>query len=394
MSGVLVVFAVCAFASGFGLRVIDPLILPVGAEFAVAPAAAALLSTAFAVPYALAQPFLGPLGDRYGKLRCIQVCVTGMAASLVAGAMASGFEMLLATRVVAGVFAGGLIPLVLAGLGDAFDILERQVAIGRMLLAIITGQMLGSSVSGLVVDAFGWRSALWIAAALAALAALLAWRPLRSMGRAPLQSTGVRLGVAALYGRVFRNPKSLWLYGAVVIEGALIFGAFPFVGPLLVEHGNASSADAPALAGLVLGAFGVGGLVYAAMVRRIIGWLGVRRMCLVGSAAAASMYLLLAVAPWWGACALAMGIAGLSYYMLHNSLQTEATEIAPEARGSAVALFACGFFAGQGLGPLLFGALAQAAGFRAALGVSAAGLVLLGQLVVRRVTASAARRSH
>jgi hypothetical protein len=30
----------------------------------------------------------------------------------------------------------------------------------------------------------------------------------------------------------------------------------------------------------------------------------------------------------------------LSFYMLHNSLQTEATEIAPEARGSAVALFA------------------------------------------------------
>jgi hypothetical protein len=31
---------------------------------------------------------------------------------------------------------------------------------------------------------------------------------------------------AALYGRVFENPKAIWLYAAVVAEGALIFGAF------------------------------------------------------------------------------------------------------------------------------------------------------------------------
>jgi predicted MFS family arabinose efflux permease len=196
-----------------------------------------------------------------------------------------------------------------------------------------------------------------------------------------------------LYGRVFANPKAPWLYGAIVMEGALISGAFPFVGQLLVEHAGVSAADAPARAGLVLGAFGIGGLVYAAMVRRIIGWLGVRRMCLVGAAAAGSMLALLAVAPWWGAAAVAMGVAGLSCYMLHNSLQTEATEIAPEARGSAVALFACGFFVGQGLGPLLFGALTQAAGSAVALVVMGAGLLLLGQLVVRRVTGPVRVRS-
>jgi hypothetical protein len=83
--------------------------------------------------------------------------------------------------------------------------------------------------------------------------------------------------------------------------------------------------------------------------------------------------------------ALALAVAGTAYYMLHNSLQTEATEIAPAARGSAVALFACGLFAGQGLGPLLFGALAHGAGFPAAVLACAAGLLLLGWLVVRRI---------
>ena len=80
-----------------------------------------------------------------------------------------------------------------------------------------------------------------------------------------------------------------------------------------------------------------------------------------------------------------MFVAGVSFYMLHNSMQTEATELAPSARGSAVALFACGFFIGQGLGPLIFGALLHGVGPRPALVAIAAVIVVLGRVVVGRV---------
>src|SRR5262245_40067386 len=69
MSSLSLVFGACAFASGFALRIVDPLILPVAGHFAVTPATAALLTSAYALPYALAQPLLGPLGDRFGKER-------------------------------------------------------------------------------------------------------------------------------------------------------------------------------------------------------------------------------------------------------------------------------------------------------------------------------------
>ena len=90
-----------------------------------------------------------------------------------------------------------------------------------------------------------------------------------------------------------------------------------------------------------------------------------------------------------GEMAWPLVIVGIAFYMLHNSLQTEATEIAPSARGSAVALFACGFFAGQAIGPLLFGALAHAAGFSVALLACSLGLLALGPLVARKVIARA-----
>jgi len=120
-------------------------------------------------------------------------------------------------------------------------------------------------------------------------------------------------------------------------------------------------------------------------VRVFLRLFGVRRMCLIGSTAAAVCYAALAVVPSWSLAALAMGVAGVSFYMLHNSMQTEATELAPSARGSAVALFACGFFIGQGLGPLVFGALLHGVGARPALLAVAAVIVVLGRVVVGQV---------
>jgi predicted MFS family arabinose efflux permease len=211
------VFAACAFASGFALRLADPIVLPVAAHFAVTPTSAALLNTVYALPYAFAQPFLGPIGDRFGKPRCIQVCVAGLALMLALGAVAPSFPLLLATRVGAGIFAGGLIPLVVAGLGDSYDMGERQVMIGRMLFAIISGQMLGSVVSGLANDAFGWHSALVIGAGVGTVAAAVAWLAMPAGARAAApRDSGSFL---ELYGRVFANPKAPWLIGGAALEG-------------------------------------------------------------------------------------------------------------------------------------------------------------------------------
>ena len=342
-----------------------------------------MLNTAYALPYALAQPFLGPIGDRFGKPRCIQVCVAGLAVMLLLGAFAPTFGLLMATRIGAGIFAGGLIPLVLAGLGDTYDMSERQVMIGRMLFAIISGQMLGSVVSGFANDAFGWHSALVIGAGVGAFAAAVAWLAMPAgASAAASRDSG---SFATLYGRVLANPKAPWLIGGVAVEGMFFYGLFPYMGELLLTTARPAGGSIAAVTGLVLGAFGVGGLLYAFSVRAFLRLFGVRRMCLIGSGAAALCYAALAIAPTWWLAALAMFVAGITFYMLHNSMQTEATELAPSARGSAVALFACGFFIGQGLGPLVFGALLHGLGARPALVAVAAVIVVLGRVVVAQV---------
>ena len=206
MSPLTLVFSACAFASGFALRIVDPLIVPIAQRFEITPATAALLTSAYALPYALTQPFLGPLGDRFGKVRCIQACVVLLAFALVLGALAPSFQWLLVSRLLAGAFAGGLIPLVLAGLGDAYDLQQRQVVVGRLLVAIISGQMLGSAAAGLVSDAFGWRSCAGAGSGSGG-----GWRRRPSGPRAAraARSCGRDVAFAGLYARVFDNRKAV-----------------------------------------------------------------------------------------------------------------------------------------------------------------------------------------
>jgi predicted MFS family arabinose efflux permease len=64
-------------------------------------------------------------------------------------------------------------------------------------------------------------------------------------------------------------------------------------------------------------------------------------------------FLTLATAELWWIMPMAISLIGLGFYMLHNTLQTNATQMSPQARGTAVALFASAFYIGQTVGVAL-----------------------------------------
>jgi predicted MFS family arabinose efflux permease len=95
-----------------------------------------------------------------------------------------------------------------------------------------------------------------------------------------------------------------------------------------------------------------------------VGALGERRMALLGGGLLALAFGGVAAAPVWWAMAPAVIAAGFGFYMHHNTLQINATQMAPEARGLAISLFAFTFFLSQAAGVALCGALIDAAGYR------------------------------
>ena len=50
-----------------------------------------------------------------------------------------------------------------------------------------------------------------------------------------------------------------------------------------------------------------------------------------------------------------MVFLGIGFFLMHNSIQTEVTELLPSARASCFALHAFSFYLGQSVGPVLYG---------------------------------------
>jgi predicted MFS family arabinose efflux permease len=89
-------------------------------------------------------------------------------------------------------------------------------------------------------------------------------------------------------------------------------------------------------------------------------------------------YLLLAFASAWWIAPLAVAAIGLGFYMLHNTLQTNATQMTPQARGTAVALFSSALYLGQTIGVALASPAIDRTGAPAIFIVAALLLPLLG----------------
>jgi MFS transporter, YNFM family, putative membrane transport protein len=225
---------------------------------------------------------------------------------------------------------------------------RRQQVLGRYLAGQISGQIFGQAAGGIVGDWLGWRSVFFVLAGVFALAAIALFREfaVNPLTRPLTHLTQRSRGFIADYSAVLTNAWARIVLLAVFLEAALMFGAFAYVGADLHARFRLSFT----LVGVIVGTFGIGGLIYALTVRGLVARLGQRGLATNGGIALGIAFLTLATAQAWWTTPIAITLIGLGFYMLHNTLQTHATQMCPEARGTAVALFAALFYFGQTAG--------------------------------------------
>jgi predicted MFS family arabinose efflux permease len=159
------------------------------------------------------------------------------------------------------------------------------------------------------------------------------------------------------YGQVFANARAYVCYAGVFVEGVLIFGLLPYIATLLTARGAGGSFEA----GMVLAGMAIGGLVYTQIVARLIGRMGgVANLIRVGGVFLSIGFAGVALQGSWGVEMAAFALLGFGFYSIHNSLQTQATELAPGHRGASVALHAFFFFLGQSAGPIVYAVALEA----------------------------------
>jgi predicted MFS family arabinose efflux permease len=338
------------FASTLFSRAVDPVVPKIAHDLGIDIKTAALLSTAFTLPYAFAQPVLGTIADFFGKTRLMNISLAVVGTATLVCAVANNFPLLVTMRVIAGMLAGGIFPVGIALVGDLVPVQDRQVAIARLLAVGLTGNLLGATISGVLGDLFGWRGVFLIIGSAGVIVAAIAFFAFRNIQR-PKPKAFNLTAVAAGFRSVFADPRAKFCFGAVFFEGIFIHGMFPYVALLLLATGVTKSS----FAGLVIAGFGAGGIIYSFVVAYLVERFNQRKLMLAGGTLAAIALALVALNfPWYELMAVFL-LLGLGFYSLHGSIQLHVTELSPTARGAAMSMHSCTFFFGQAIGPIYYG---------------------------------------
>jgi len=349
MGRVLNLLAFVILATSLFMRSVDPVIPQIAGGLSVAPSTAALLSTAFTLPYALIQPVLGALADMVSKTRLIAVCMLIGGITTLACGLATNFETLMALRVLAGMTAGGVFPIAFALIGDQVPVAQRQVALGKLLFAAMSGNLLGASGAGVIGDLIGWRGVFFVTGGIDLIALAFA-----IPGFLRINETRGRFDLSSFipnYRAVFGNPLAKYCFGAVFLEAIFLFGVFPYVAVLLHNEGVTGSS----IAGVVIGGFAVGGIIYTIGVSRLLSHFAERHLMAAGGMTMAFCLVVIALRLPWPVEFANFVLVGFGFYLLHGCIQVYVTELAPTARGSAMAGHSAFFFLGQATGPVVYG---------------------------------------
>ncbi len=359
-----------AFLSSAGARIVDPLLHAIATDFSVSVPDLWVVIAAFTLPYGLNQLVLGPVGDRFGKLRVMLGALVGYALFTGACALASDLASLAVLRACAGAASAGLIPVGMAYIGDAVPYDQRQVTLSKFLTGIVLAQTLAGPVGGVFGQYVGWRGVFLVLASLAVLVAVAFAVRIRGL---PDRRNPGRMFNPENYARMAKHRTGRLVLLAATLDGAIFVGCFPYLAPYLHEQFGLGYAQV----GLILACFGLGAWSYTRLARCLLARLGEDGLALAGGLLMAAA-LATAVAsgrPWlFIPVELALG---LGFFMLHSVLQARATEMLPQARATAVATFACVLFLGQSVGALLVGAAIARFGYPTAFLLDSGCIVLL-----------------
>jgi predicted MFS family arabinose efflux permease len=382
----IIALSAAAFGSGMSMRVADPMLVRLALDFSIPLGMAAWVVTVFGFAYGVSQLFFGPLGDRYGKYLIIAWgCIACAATALLCGLMRD-FSGLLVARMLAGATAAAVIPLSMAWIGDVVPYEDRQSVLARFLVGQILGLSTGVFVGGWCADYLNWRSPFFLIALWFFVIGLYLVHLNRSL---PENARVLHKAEGSASSRLvseFRAVLSIQWAGTVLltvfIEGALVFVALAFLPAHLHTVYKLSLASSGAMVML----FGLGGLIFALASRVLVRQLRETGLTRYGGLVMSLALLVIAYSPLWWITLPACFFFGLGFYMLHNTLQINATQMAPERRGAAVAAFASCFFLGQSTGVALGGALLAFTSTDHLIAAAGVGVALVGARFSRRLT--------
>jgi MFS family permease len=337
-----------SFVSTFDRFAMPPMLVVIAHDLGVPLAQVVNAAGAYFLTYGLAQPVWGLVSDSLGRVRTMRLTLLVAGLMTIGSAFAMTPVVLGVARALAGGFFGSAYPNSLIYLGDTVPAERRQVEITRLMVGVALGTAAASVGAGAAAQLFTWRAA-FVVTGLAALALVVLLGSLEEPPRGP------RGHPLAPLADVLRSRTARLVLLLAFVEGAVLLGVLTLL-PSAVQATGASST----VAGAVTGVYGAAVFCFARMVGRLSRSRHPSRLIAWGGAAAVAACAVLAVSRTPVPAIVVAVLLGLAWAAMHSSLQTWATEVAPDARAAVVSLFAGSLFVGSAVAAVAVADLADA----------------------------------
>jgi predicted MFS family arabinose efflux permease len=349
-----------------------PLIVEIAKDLQLDISRAALSVTAYMLPFGLFTLLFGPLADRYGKARIINLAAFGTAIFSGLGAVAFDLTSLSIIRAINGAFAAAILPVTMSLIGDRFGSNPKEVqnALGKVLGMMFLGGASATAIGGALAYVGSWRLVYLVYGVAELITALIM---LRLLEKQP--GTVSSLNLKEAYRDAFANSNLLKTVSIIFLVGFSVFGSFTYVGKFVETRTGYNIL----LVGMILTFFGLATVVGGRKGGALRQKLGNKLLLFAGILASISWALMGA---WYSPALLSLSLAGFGFgfIMIQPTLIGTAQQFMPKRRGTAMSLASFNMFVGGGIGTYLNGKILNNWGFEAIFIFAAALILVAGTL--------------
>lgn len=243
----LIALALSAFAIGTTEFVIMGMLPDVARDLSVSIPSAGLLVTGYALGVAVGAPLLAVLTSKLSRKTALQLLMVVFIIGNVLCAIAPGYGLLMAARVVTSFAHGSFFGIGAVVAASLVSDDKRASAIALMFTGLTLANVIGVPLGTLIGQELGWRASFWVVSALGviSLAGIAAWLP----NRHDVAPAGLAHEI-----RVLGNVRVLLALAMTVLGFGGVFVVFTYIAPILEQVTGVS----PHGVTMVLVLFGVG----------------------------------------------------------------------------------------------------------------------------------------
>lgn len=358
--------------------VVSPILPAIANDIGVDVAQAALIITAYMIPFGLFQLIFGYLSDRFGKRQVISFSMAVFTVATALCALGTGLTDLTIYRALTGIFAASVMPTSMALIGDIFPMQERQSAIGTFMGIAMLGQGASMLLGGSIAYFFNWRGVF----AVYAVISIIVTAFLLTIGKKiPSIKDQARKNdeIIKPYIEILNKPRNIKIYLMVICEGFFLAGIFSFLGAFIkLTYGFNNF-----LIGLIMTVFGVMAVVGSRLSGKAVPKIGRKKTIAAGLVSTVLSALIFAVSGnILVTFIIGVGLFGFGQMLAHSTFLTIATGFSEKWRGVAMSFMPFCMMGGGGLGTALGINIVSSQSYIALFIIYGIGLTLLTAVVM------------